>query len=137
MEQVTDLTMQELFDNPSAFVGQLIRIEGIVDHVCPSKTKLALISDDGNHSIEVTTDGEFKDYLATKRIMVKGVLKEVIVDEAFLEKKRKEIDKIQDPDLKQHAEENYRKLKKKVESSDEPVKKYLLESQQVEIIGCE
>lgn len=86
-EEVTTMEMPVLtladFDTEAGkFVEQEINIAGIVDHVCKHGGKrLFLVDDFGTAHI----DGEerFDDALAGSEIVVKGIVKEFRVDEAY------------------------------------------------------
>jgi hypothetical protein len=64
------------------WVGKEVIVEGIVDHVCKhGGKKLFLVDDQG----DVHVDGEkrFDDALMGNQIVVKGIVKEFRVDEAY------------------------------------------------------
>ena len=66
-------------------VDKEIQIVGIVDHVCKhGGKKLFMVSDEG----EVHVDGEerFDDALTGSEIIVKGIVREQRIDEAYLSK---------------------------------------------------
>ena len=64
------------------FVEKEVVVEGIVDHVCKhGGKKLFLVSEEGD--LHVESDERFDESLAGSEVVVKGVVKEFRIDEAY------------------------------------------------------
>lgn len=64
------------------FVDQEIMVEGIVDHVCKhSGKRLFLVGDNGDLHVDAET--RFDDELNGSTVVVKGIVREFRVDEAY------------------------------------------------------
>ena len=71
------------FDSKAGeFVEKEVVVEGIVDHVCKhGGKKLFLVSEEGD--LHVESDERFDESLAGSEVVVKGVVKEFRIDEAY------------------------------------------------------
>ena len=64
------------------WVGKEVIVEGIVDHVCKHGGKKLFLVDD-NGDLHVNGEKRFDDALMGNQIVVKGIVKEFRVDEAY------------------------------------------------------
>lgn len=79
------VSLDEFDAKASDLVDKEIELTGIVDHVCKHGGKrLFLVSDGGN--LHVDADVRFDDALAGSEIVVRGIVREERVDEAYLVK---------------------------------------------------
>ena len=69
----------------ATFVDEKVIITGIVDHVCKhGGKKLTLVVDGVTTGIHVTSEEAFDESLAGSEVTVIGIVREFIVDEAYL-----------------------------------------------------
>ncbi|MGK7394316.1 MAG: hypothetical protein ACNS62_07075 [Candidatus Cyclobacteriaceae bacterium M3_2C_046] len=64
------------------FKDQEVMVKGIVDHVCKHGGKKLFLVDDGG-DLHVESDQRFDDKLAGSEVMVKGIVRELRIDEAY------------------------------------------------------
>ena len=93
------LTIIDLADFDSKagdYVGQKVKVKGIVDHVCKhGGKKILLVSDNGD--VHINSDKRFDEDLTGKEITVIGIVKEFRVDEAYCLKMENDM-------IKEHSE---------------------------------
>jgi hypothetical protein len=76
------LAIGEFDSKAGDFVDKEVMVEGIVDHVCKhGGKKLFLVSEEGD--LHVESDDRFDEALAGSEVMVKGIVREFRVDEAY------------------------------------------------------
>jgi hypothetical protein len=64
------------------YVGEIVAVNGIVDHVCKhGGKKILLVSDEAD--LHVTSDERFSDDLMGSEIEVEGIVRELRIDEAY------------------------------------------------------
>ena len=82
--------VDQILDNPDAFIDQQVKVEGMVSHVCRhSGKRLHLISKSTNKMIRVeAAEGinQFERELEGSDIIVKGTFHRQIIDEDYLSK---------------------------------------------------
>ena len=80
--EITLLAIGEFDAKAGEFVDQEVMVEGIVDHVCKhGGKKLFLVSDDGD--LHVESDERFDEALTGSEVVVKGIVREFRIDEAY------------------------------------------------------
>ncbi len=90
------LTLAEFDKKAGELAGKEVEVIGIVDHVCKhSGKKIFLVSDSSNLHIESET--RFDDKLTGEEIIFKGIVEEMVIDEAYCQK-------LETDDIKAHGE---------------------------------
>lgn len=74
----------------SKWVGKEVEVAGIVDHVCKHGGKKILLVDDFG-DVHVTSDKRFEESMVGDSIIVKGIVKEFVMDEAYCSKQENEV----------------------------------------------
>jgi hypothetical protein len=94
--ETPSIAIGEFDTKAGEFVDQEVMVEGIVDHVCKhGGKKLLLVSDDGD--LHVESDERFDESLAGSEVVVKGIVREFRVDEAYCLK-------MEEDNIKSHSE---------------------------------
>ena len=76
------LAIGEFDSKAGEYVDKEVMVEGIVDHVCKhGGKKLFLVSEEGD--LHVESDERFDESLAGSEVLVKGIVREFRVDEAY------------------------------------------------------
>lgn len=85
---LSDLTVDNFNDRISEYVGKEVTISGRVTHVCKhGGQRLFITGEDTSKTIRVTTGEnipEFEITLEGNMIIIKGIVKELIIDETYL-----------------------------------------------------
>ncbi len=83
-EEITEINLND-FDSVAAdFVDVKVKISGIIDHVCKhGGKKILLVNQAGDASLHVENDVPFEDTLTGSEVQVVGIVRELIVDEAY------------------------------------------------------
>lgn len=80
--EVPMLAIGEFDVKAGEFIDREVMVEGIVDHVCKhGGKKLFLVSEEGN--LHVNGEERFDESLAGSEVVVKGIVREFRVDEAY------------------------------------------------------
>ncbi len=83
---IVEIALADFDVKAPELVGKTIQVSGIADHICKhGGKKVFLVSDDAN--IHVTSDERFDEKIEGTEIVVTGIVKELIIDEAYLTKK--------------------------------------------------
>jgi hypothetical protein len=101
-EEITDIEVVEniivvddLLENPDAYVGKIVEIEGLVTHVCKhSGKRLHLTSTASNKMIRVeAAEGitQFNRELEGSDLVIAGMVQKQVIDENYLAKWETEI----------------------------------------------
>ena len=79
---VPTLALNEFDEKAGDFVNKEVLVKGIVDHVCKhGGKKILLVTDDGD--VHVTSDERFDENLKGSEIVLKGIVLEERIDEAY------------------------------------------------------
>ena len=82
--------IDDLMVNPDQYDGQLIRVSGLVTHVCKhSGKRIHLASPESNNWIRVEATGNIKNFqreLEGSNIVVEGEFKKLVIDQEYLVK---------------------------------------------------
>ncbi|MBC8487208.1 MAG: hypothetical protein H8D45_14360 [Bacteroidetes bacterium] len=93
-EQIT-ITVAEFDKGAADYVGKEVKISGTVDHTCKHGDKRMFIIDEDTEGRVKINAGEsilgFDAELEGSQVMVIGVVDELVVDEAYLDKWEKEV----------------------------------------------
>lgn len=85
---VSDVTVEALLADASPFVEQPVSVTGTVVHVCRhGGQRLFVVGEDGENRFRITVGeniSEFDVELEGSTIEVKGIVKELIIDETYL-----------------------------------------------------
>ncbi|NLP57491.1 hypothetical protein [Lutibacter sp. B1] len=93
---IPTLALNEFDSKAGDFVNKQVLVKGIVDHVCKhGGKKILLVTDDGD--VHVTSDERFDEALMGSEIVIKGVVLEERIDEAYCLK-------MEDDNIKSHSE---------------------------------
>jgi len=105
-------TVAEFNMSAAKYVGKEVIVKGIADHICKHGGKrLLLVSD--NYDLHVDSDKRFNEDLVGKEIAVRGIVKELRIDEAYLLKM--EEDNIQKHKKGETNEDFFAQKKKQIE----------------------
>ena len=115
-QEIVKLSIDSFLVKASSYVGQEIKLTGTVNHVCEHGAKrLQLMGSDPDQLVKVESGekiDKFDETLNGSDVCVKGIVKEVIINEAYItEMENKE----------QDADHNYaekaKELRQKIEES--------------------
>ena len=87
---ITVLSLADFDAKAGEYVGKKIKVSGIVDHVCKHGGKKILLVADGVKTHVMKPEGRFDDKLNGSKIDVVGIVTEERIDEAYLQKLKKE-----------------------------------------------
>ena len=97
-----------LMDSTGHFVGDTIKVQGTVDHVCKhGGKKMFILGEDPKHRIKVTAGkaiGSYKVELEGSDVMVTAVVEEMRIDEAYLTNWEAELEAKDNKEDETHAE---------------------------------
>ncbi|MCB0805742.1 MAG: hypothetical protein KDC05_08070 [Bacteroidales bacterium] len=126
VDQVQKLTVANFDEMATDLVGKEIEIKGLVNHTCKHGGKRMFIVDEGTDASVKIEAGEnvsgFDAELEGSEVLVKGIIAEMVIDEAYLNEWEQEVMNDAGEDLKIHdgdhmaegeeteAEENLRKI---------------------------
>jgi hypothetical protein len=80
--EIATLQLESFDTEAGKYVDKEVRIQGIVDHVCKhGGKKLFVVNDFGD--VHVTSEDRFDDALVGEEVIVKGIVREFRVDEAY------------------------------------------------------
>lgn len=87
------ILVADLLANPDDLVDEVIQVEGLVTHVCKhSGQRLHLSNEQGNGKIRVEAGDKIKHFereMEGSEIVVTGVLRRQVIDEAYIEELEK------------------------------------------------
>jgi len=93
--KTSEVTVEELLADASSFVEKPVSIKGRVVHVCRhGGQRLFIVGEDGEDRFRITVGEnipEFNVELEGSKIEVKGIVKELIIDETYLAEWESEI----------------------------------------------
>jgi len=113
-EMVVEASINELQENPEEYVGKKVSIEGIVTHVCRHEgQKMFITSTNPDEKIKITAgedDTGFNLELEGQTVKVTGILKELRIDENYINNMETDIIEECAHEQKQLSEEEKTKL---------------------------
>ncbi len=84
------VALDDLLENPDAYVDKPVKISGLVTHVCRhGGEKLFITTADEANSLKITTGGDASRFDVAYEgsvLEVEGVLKKLVIDEAYIAK---------------------------------------------------
>ncbi len=84
------VALNDLLENPDAYVDKPVKISGLVTHVCRhGGEKLFITTADESNSLKITTGGDASRFDVAYEgsvLEVEGVLKKLVIDEAYIAK---------------------------------------------------
>lgn len=114
-----ELALSDFDLKAGKWVNKKVKVKGIVDHVCKhGGKKLLLVNDDGD--VHVESDTRFDEDLVGDEIILTGVVKEFVVDEAYC--LQKEEDYIQNHKEGKDNDEVYANKMKQIKSYRDSMK---------------
>lgn len=123
-EALTELTVDNFSGQIADYVDKEVTISGRVTHVCRhGGQKLFITGEDSSKTIRITTGEnipEFEITLEGSMIVVKGVVKELIIDEAYLAEWEAEVTEGTSKEQKGHEDglDGHQKQEVEAESGD-------------------
>lgn len=96
VEGIPTFSLADFNKEAAKWVGKEVEVIGIVDHVCKHGGKKLLLVDD-NGDLHITSDNRFEESMVGESIIVKGIVKEFVIDEAYCSKKEDDV-------IQQHKE---------------------------------
>lgn len=111
--EVKAMSVDEVVNNIDAYVSKDVHIKGTVEHVCKHGGKrLHLMNNDGSSKIRVESGDaitQFDRELEGEEINVKGTVKKLVIDEAYLDRREdalKKEDEKHEHEEGEHEEKN-------------------------------
>jgi len=81
---LTAVSLSDFDAKAQDYVDVEIQVSGIVDHICRhGGKKLLLVNENGDASIHIDSDVRFEDTLAGSNVTVIGIVRELVIDEAY------------------------------------------------------
>ena len=80
--EVPVIPLNEFDEKAGSFVDKEVMVSGIVDHVCKHGGKKLFLVDDGG-DLHVVSQERFNDDLNGSKVEVKGIVRELRIDEAY------------------------------------------------------
>lgn len=124
--EIAQLNIPDFMEFGDKYVGKKISIEGLVEHVCKHTGKrMFIIGNTPEQRVQITAGkniGTFDVALEGNKVKVQGIVKEKIVDEAYLLKWEQEI---KSGNNSENFKIHYGKAGHDEESADEEVKENL------------
>ena len=120
----TVVLVDDLMQDPDAYVGKVIELEGLVTHVCKhSGKRLHLTSAATNKMVRVEATGDINQFereLEGSDVRIKGLVQKQVIDEDYLSKWENEMaNKGEDHDHSEGEEESEQinNMRKRLEES--------------------
>jgi len=85
--EMVNVSIVDFYTKAQDLVDKKIKITGIVDHVCKhSGKKIFLVADGATEGVHVNSEKRFDENLNGSQVTVIGIVREMIVDEAYCQK---------------------------------------------------
>lgn len=126
-EEIAQITVQEFMDNAAAYIDKQVKIEGTVAHTCRHGGKKMFIFDENDEqSIKVTASDkipQFDQSLEGSDVVVTGIVKELRVDEKYLDEWEAELmaadaDKVEKEECEEGGEKGEECEEQKAENEE-------------------
>ena len=82
------ISVDKVLSNTSNYVDKEVMVEGLVNHVCShSGKRMFILGENPDNALKITPKdkiGIFKKELEGNRVIIKGVLKELIIDDEYV-----------------------------------------------------
>jgi hypothetical protein len=123
-EDLSELTVDNFSGQFEDYIGKEVTISGKVTHVCRhGGQKLFITGEDSSKTVRITTGEnipEFDISLEGSMIVVKGIVKELIIDEAYLAEWEAEVTESTSREPKGHQDglDGHQKQEVKAEGGD-------------------
>jgi len=123
-EDLSELTVDNFSDKIADFPGKEVTISGRVTHVCRhGGQRLFITGEDSSKTVRITTGEnipEFDIALEGSMIVVKGIVKELIIDETYLAEWEAEVTESTSKESKGHQDglDEHQKQEVEAESGD-------------------
>lgn len=156
-KNVKAISVDKIMTNIQQHVDQEVVVKGMVNHVCSHGGKrMFIIGENPDEGIRITPNekiGVFEKELEGNSVIIKGVLKELIIDDKYVAQLEKEISEgvdneaLHDHSSGDHEEESevdsskikqVEKMKSDIAESEKGfVAQYWIEASEVEVKECE
>ncbi|MGC9373848.1 MAG: hypothetical protein ACP5DQ_02260 [Bacteroidales bacterium] len=108
------ISVDKILSNTSDFIDKEVMVEGLVNHVCShSGKRMFILGEKPDNALKITPNnkiGIFEKELEGNRVIIKGVLKELIIDDEYIAQLEQENAKNMDHEaLHNHSDEGHEK----------------------------
>ncbi len=105
-DTIPTLTLENFDSLAPQYVDKLIKITGIVDHVCKhGGKKILLVSPTSQAELHVYSDERFSDTLTGNKVTLIGKVQDFVIDENYLTQKENEAKSKQTHESEEHYQE--------------------------------